>query len=325
MKYLITGGAGFIGINFAKKIMDTAEGGSAIMIFDDFSKPGSRENYFWLSKEYPTFRYSIVNDIDKLYEECDDADVVFHLAAQTAVTKSVENPVFDFYANALGTLNVLEAIRRSKKQPILIYSSTNKVYGELKFKNTPVDESYPLDFYSPYGCSKGCGDSYVLDYARIYGLKTVVFRQSCIYGERQFGTEDQGWLAWFIIAALTGKKITIYGDGNQRRDVLHVDDLFDAFMSAVKNIDIVKGKVFNIGGGPENVLSLHDLCNYLENKLRYPLRCEYAKKRPGDQDYYCSDITYAEHLLWWKPKIGKNEGIEKLWNWVLKHLELFNL
>jgi len=279
-----------------------------------------------------------VADGAHLTEAAQDADVIVHLAGQVAVTTSVTNPREDFEANALGTFNALEAARASKRDPVFVYASTNKVYGEMedvalaedptRYRYADLEhgcpETQPLDFHSPYGCSKGTGDQYVRDYARIYGLRTVVMRQSCIYGTRQFGIEDQGWIAWMTIAAVTGKQITIYGDGKQVRDVLFVDDLLDAYDAAVEKIDLAAGKVYNIGGGAENVMSVWvEFGPLLEKLLGKEIPIARGDWRPGDQKVFYADIRKAERELGWKPKIGVEEGVEMLFRWVIENRNLF--
>jgi CDP-paratose 2-epimerase len=274
----------------------------------------------------------------KITEIAREADVIVHLAAQVAVTTSVTHPRNDFEINALGTFNVLEAARNSKKKPVFLYASTNKVYGgmeEIRVRETTtryeyedfpqgISEEMHLDFHSPYGCSKGCGDQYVRDYARIYGLKSVVFRQSCIYGTRQFGVEDQGWVAWFVIAAVAGRKMTIYGDGKQVRDLLFVDDLLNAYDLAVENIKISAGNVYNLGGGANNILSIwSEFEPILEKHVGHPLKVERSDWRPGDQRIYVSDIRKAQKDLNWTPKIGVEEGIRILHDWVKTNIHLF--
>jgi CDP-paratose 2-epimerase len=271
-KWIIIGGAGFIGCHAADRFRGA---GDRVIVVDDLSRRGSESNLEWLlgrGLDRGDFLRADIRDRDAMREVIarhSDADAVLHLAAQVAVTTSVSDPRADFEINALGTSNVLEAVRTAAGgRPAVFYSSTNKVYGNLEhvrvidrdnryaYESRPdgVDESECLDFHSPYGCSKGCGDQYVRDYARIYGLKTVVFRQSCIYGERQFGVEDQGWISWFCIAAATGRPFTVYGDGKQIRDVLWVDDLIDCYDRAFQRLDRVQGEIFNIGGGPSNTL-----------------------------------------------------------------------
>jgi len=259
--------------------------------------------------------------------------VVLHLAAQVAVTTSVEEPRNDFEINALGTFNLLEAIRNSGQDPIVLFSSINKVYGNLDnldiveqekkydFKDNikGVSEQQTLDFHSPYGCSKGGADQYVRDYSRIYGMRTVVLRQSCIYGPRQFGVEDQGWVAWFIIAHILGKPITIYGNGKQVRDILFIDDLLDCFDQAIDNIEEAKGRIYNIGGGPENQVSLLEFLDFLSEFTGKEIKPEFSDWRPGDQPIYVSDITKAKKELDWKPQTDYRKGIEKLYNWVAEN------
>jgi CDP-paratose 2-epimerase len=263
-------------------------------------------------------------------------DVVFHLAAQVGVTTSVIDPRRDFEINALGTLNVLEAARSFSSPPVVIYASTNKVYGDLRgikiqeketdygFSEIPgVSEIIPLDLHSPYGCSKGTGEQYVRDYARVYGLKTVVFRQSCIYGPGQFGTEDQGWVAWFIIAGLLGAPVTFYGDGKQTRDLLFVDDLYNAWISAVERIDVVNGMIFNVGGGAQYSLSLIQLVHYLNQEYDLKLQYLFDEWRPGDQRIYISDNGLAQKYLNWEPIVSLEKGIKTLVCWIEPRKKFF--
>jgi CDP-paratose 2-epimerase len=280
-----------------------------------------------------------VRDASLLQDSCQDAEVIVHLAAQVAVTTSVTEPRHDFEVNALGTFNVLEAARLSPRPPVVLYASTNKVYGGMEevqvveeatrwcYAGLPLGcpETQPLDFHSPYGCSKGAGDQYVCDYARIYGLPTVVFRQSCIYGPRQFGVEDQGWVAWMIIAAVTARPLTIYGDGKQIRDVLHVFDLLDAYDAAVDRIDRVRGQVYNLGGGAANTLSIWtEFGPLLERLLGRPIPVRRGDWRPGDQKVFVADIRKAERELGWKPHLGVEQGIASLFAWVSQNKDLFD-
>ncbi len=339
MHYFITGGAGFIGSNYVARLLGRGE---RVTVYDNLSRAGAERNLAWLRSRFGQNAFTLirgdVRDADLLASSLGDADVVVHLAAQVAVTTSVEDPRTDFEINALGTFNVLEAVRQSSKRPMVIYASTNKVYGGMedvkiveeetryRYADLPfgVPESQPLDFHSPYGCSKGSGDQYVRDYARIYGIPTVVFRQSCIYGLRQFGIEDQGWVAWFVIAAVTGRPIPIYGDGKQVRDVLFVDDLLNAYDAAVARRDEVAGEVFNIGGGPQNTISIwREFAPLLEKALGRSVPVSYGDWRPGDQRVYISDIRKAERLLGWKPRIGVEEGIARLVEWVKANQSLF--
>jgi len=338
-KYLVTGGAGFIGSNYVHRLIQRHE---HVTIFDNLSRAGAPRNVAWLKEKFgdDAFRL-IVGDVrsaDEVKEAAKDADIIVHLAGQVAVTTSVTNPRDDFEANALGTFNALEAARLSGRDPIFIYASTNKVYGGMedvelfeeatrwRYKDLThgCPETQPLDFHSPYGCSKGTGDQYVRDYARIYGLRSVVFRQSCIYGPRQFGIEDQGWVAWFVIAAVTGRPITIFGDGKQVRDVLNVDDLLNAYDAAVEKIDIAAGNVYNMGGGAENVMSVWaEFGPILEKLLGKKIETAHGDWRPGDQRVFYADIRKAEQELGWKPKINVRQGIEMLFNWVKENRNLF--
>jgi len=339
VNYLVTGGAGFIGSNYVDRLLSK---NFQVTIYDNLSRKGAKRNIQWLQKKYGQDAFELVvadiRDHDKLQAPVHNADVIIHLASQVAVTTSVQSPREDFDINALGTFNVIEAARTSARDPVLLYSSTNKVYGGMEdtqvvenadrwqYANLPFGcpETQPLDFHSPYGCSKGSGDQYVRDYARIYGLRSVVLRQSCIYGPRQFGMEDQGWLAWMIIAAITGKQISIYGDGKQVRDILFVDDLLDAYDAAIARIDLVKGKVFNVGGGKDNVISIwQDFGPILESHLGNKIEVMHGDWRPGDQKVFVSDIRKAEKELSWIPKTNVESGISKLFDWVVANKDLF--
>lgn len=335
-KILIIGGAGFIGINSAKKFI---EDGCQVTIFDNLSRNGTDKNMKWLETEYAG-KYDFIRgdvrfDQELLAQAVEASDAVLHLAAQVAVTTSVADPRTDFEINALGTLNVLEAIRKSEKKPLIIYTSTNKVYGDLERSAVKeedsryalldypagVPETYLLDFHSPYGCSKGAADQYVRDYARIYGLKTVVLRQSCIYGRHQFGIEDQGWIAWFIIAHLTGRPISLYGNGKQVRDVLFVDDLVNLYQKLIDKIETVAGKIYNVGGGMENSISLLEFIQKLKKNHDFDIRHEVKETRPGDQKVFVSDNQKLADDLGWSPTVGVDEGIDKLVKWVQENLD----
>ncbi len=338
-KVLITGGAGFTGVNFARHYLKK---GYEVVVFDNLSRPGGLPNLAWLREDSDSRGLKILNgDVRlppaSLQKEVESSDALFHFAAQVAVTTSVIDPGHDFKVNALGTLNMLELVRGSNgKQPAFFYSSTNKVYGGMEdvvtiegeqrysYRDFPsgINEERTLDFHSPYGCSKGSADQYVRDYARIYGLRSVVFRQSCIYGYRQFGVEDQGWVAWFIIAAILGKKLTIYGDGKQVRDVLFIDDLIAAYDAAWQQLEKTAGQVYNIGGGPENTISLRDLIGYLCQKLGHPIPVDYADWRPGDQPVYVSDIRRAGKEFGWCPAVAWRDGVDKLVDWVSDNREM---
>lgn len=335
MKILITGGAGFIGTHLVKHFSDR---GDRVAVLDNLSRRGSELNLRWLEERIPGLEFirGDVRDAATVVRAAQGREAIFHLAAQVAVTTSVTNPREDFEINAIGTFNALEAARISQPNPIFIYTSTNKVYGgmeQAKVVEDParyrladlplgVAEDWPLDFHSPYGCSKGAGDQYVRDYARIYGLRTVVFRQSAIYGERQFGVEDQGWLAHFVISATLGRPITIYGDGKQVRDMLYVGDLVRAFERAVEQIETVRGRVFNIGGGPGFTLTIwSETGPMLEHLSGRKLDVRYGKWRPGDQKIYVSDIRKAQRELGWKPEVEPKEGLARLWKWAQENRE----
>jgi len=337
--FLVTGGAGFIGSNYVARLVRRGEN---VIIFDNLSRGGAKLNLQWLRKEFGNDGFKlIVGDVrnaDAIKDAACKVDVIVHLAAQVAVTTSVTEPREDFEINALGTFNVLEAARASGTSPAFLYTSTNKVYGGMenlrvaeeeshyRYLDFPlgIPESQLLDFHSPYGCSKGCGDQYVRDYQRIYGIPSVVFRQSCIYGPRQFGIEDQGWLAWFVIAVLTGKPITIYGDGKQVRDVLFIDDLLDAYDLALNNIDRVAGRAYNIGGGPDKTISIwKEFAPMLEKLAGHSIPTGQGDWRPGDQRIYVSDIRKAKQELGWEPVVTPEEGITRLFEWVKKNRQLF--
>jgi CDP-paratose 2-epimerase len=337
--FLITGGAGFIGANYAHRLLKRGEN---VTIYDNLSRRGAPLNLKWLQETYGEKSFHVVigdvRDEALVTATAHDADIIVHLASQVAVTTSVFNPREDFEVNAIGTFNVLEAARSSGRNPIILYASTNKVYGGMeqialvedatrwRYADLPygIPESQPLDFHSPYGCSKGSGDQYVRDYFRIYGLPTVVFRQSCIYGPRQFGIEDQGWLAWMVIAAVTRRQITICGDGKQVRDVLQIDDLLDAYDAALAKIDQAAGQVYNIGGGPQNALSIWiEFGPMLENLLGKPIPIARNGWRPGDQRVFVADIRKAECELSWKPGIGVEEGVIGLFTWINVNKALF--
>ena len=312
MKWLITGGSGFIGCNAADRL--TSEGHD-VAVYDDLSREGSRDNLEWLQQRgLWTFYEADVRNAPLIGQvvEFFRPDVVLHLAAQTAVTTSITNPRDDFGVNVGGTLNVLEAVRTRVPEAVVIFSSTNKVYGDVGER--PVSEAQPLDPRTPYGVSKAAADLYCLDYARTYGLRTVVFRQSCCYGERQTGSEDQGWVAWFARAAMTGQPITIYGDGYQVRDLLHVDDLVEAY-TRVATTPSVWGQAFNVGGGPKNTKTLLAVLSGIGSR-GYQAEVSYAAARPGDQRTYISDTGKLWDTLKWAPKIGVTEGLDRLIAWL---------
>lgn len=335
MNILIFGGAGFIGCNAAYSFLKK---GYTVSVFDNLSRIGTRSNLDWLkihgSIDFVQGDIRSEEDVDKFIASHPKANAILHLAAQVAVTTSVSDPKSDFQINAWGTLNILEALRKHihsyKKSPLLIFASTNKVYGELldvdiaerekkymfSVLKKGIPETFPLDFHSPYGCSKGAADQYVIDYGRIYGLKTTSFRQSCIYGYRQFGVEDQGWVAWFTIASLFQKPITVFGDGKQARDILFIDDLIRCYAQAIENPDKVSGHIYNIGGGPSHTLSLLELLDYLEKMMGRKIEHHFSKWRPGDQKIFVSDIRKIKKDLRWEPKTSIETGLEKLFTWV---------
>lgn len=338
-KIIITGGAGFIGTNLAYSAIQK---GITAVIFDNLSRKGSHLN---LKKILEQGKEKIIffkgdirstNDIENLINYHSDAIVIFHLAAQVAVTTSVIDPEEDFSINAFGSFKLLETLRTHNINIPVIYTSTNKVYGSLKnikvsegkfghyFTDLDhgISENFQLDFHSPYGCSKGAADQYFLDYSRIYGLKTIVFRQSCIYGQHQLGIEDQGWVAWFTIAALYDKPITIYGDGKQTRDILYIDDLIEAYWLSIEDVNKTQGHVYNIGGGGHKA-SLLELISFLEKKLNKKLKIQWADARPGDQLVFVSDIQKAKEHFGWVPKTNMDEGISKLLSWAKLNKNLF--
>lgn len=337
--YLVTGGAGFIGSNYVARLLARGE---RVTVYDNLSRAGGPRNIEWLRATYGQDAFQLVvgdlRDAALLTSTARTADTIIHLAGQVAVTTSVLHPREDFEDNALGTFNMLEAARLSGRNPVILYASTNKVYGGMEevrvveretryeYADLPegMPETQPLDFHSPYGCSKGTGDQYVRDYARIYDLPTVVLRQSCIYGPRQFGVEDQGWIAWFVIAVLLGKPITIYGDGKQIRDVLHVEDLMNAYDAVIAQIDQAAGQVYNIGGGSQNTLSIWAECGPLLEKLfGRSIPITWSDWRPGDQKVYVSDIRKAKAKLGWQPQISVEEGVSQLYQWVRENQGLF--
>ncbi|MBK8905606.1 MAG: GDP-mannose 4,6-dehydratase [Anaerolineaceae bacterium] len=338
MKLFITGGAGFIGCNSADYFLQQ---GHEVVIFDNLSRRGGPANLAWLRERHGKRLHFVQGDIrhyDELAAAITGADAVLHLASQVAVTTSVQNPREDFEINALGTFNVLEAVRHICPEAAVLYASTNKVYGGMEGAKVVLDngrytyahynhgipETYPLDFHSPYGCSKGTGDQYMLDYARIYGLKTLVFRQSCIYGRRQFGIEDQGWVAHFVIATILNRPITIYGDGKQVRDLLHVQDLVRAYDLGIAQIDSLRGEVFNVGGGPQNTLSIWTEFGPLLAELAgHEAPVTRADWRPGDQRVFIADIRKIVDKLGWQPTISPRQGIRDLYAWVVANPELF--
>lgn len=330
---LITGGCGFIGTNTAAFYLKR---GWKVISFDNLFRVGAKQNLNWLKQQKGDFHF-IKGDVRKADEVLAafkkyQPDFVLHLAAQVTMVTSITNPREDFEINALGTFNVLEAMRLTKSKAAALYSSTNKVMGELlslpvvekakryDYKSIKgVNEHFPLDFHGPYGCSKGCGDQYFLDYARIFGLNTVVFRQSGIYGPHQFGIEEQGWLAWFCNALLFKKPVTIFGNGKQVRDVLYVDDLILAYDSVLTNIKKTRGKAYTIGGGNSFSLSIWELFEILEKITGERFNYKFGPWRAGDQKIYISDLTSAKRDFSWFPKTSPKEGVKKLYDWITQN------
>jgi CDP-paratose 2-epimerase len=340
MKYLITGGCGFVGSNLAAEVLKKNE---ELYVLDNFYRNGSIKNYEWLNTLGDfTFLHADIrnnNDVELIIKKI-KPEVIFHLCGQVAMTTSIENPRMDFEINTIGTYNLLEAVRKYSPDTIILYSSTNKVYGDfehLTFEETETryicneypdgfDESVPLDFHSPYGCSKGAADQYLLDYQRIFGLRTVVFRHSTMYGGRQFATYDQGWIGWFCQQAIEIEKgilkepFTISGTGKQVRDVLHADDVVSLYFRTVENIDQAKGEAFNIGGGITNSLSLIELFNILEDELGIRMDFQKLPWRESDQKIFVANITKIKKRVSWEPKIDKIKGIKATIKWTKEQL-----
>ncbi len=330
---LITGGAGFVGTNLAHALLSS---GQSVLLYDNLSRAGVEENWDWLRETHGDrvrLAREDVRDADALRQAVRQAGQVFHFAAQVAVTSSLQDPLFDFEVNARGTLNLLEALRQLDVPPPTVFTSTNKVYGglddvllrcregryepkEALVRAQGISEQRPLDFHSPYGCSKGAADQYVVDYARTFGLPAIVFRMSCIYGPHQFGTEDQGWVAHFVIRALEGKSVVVYGDGMQVRDVLFAEDLVQALLLAQAQMGRLSGQVFNIGGGPANTLSLRGLLAILGELQGGAPPVSYEDWRPGDQRYYVSDVRKFQSATGWRPCVGVHDGIARLSRWL---------
>jgi len=336
MKYLITGGLGFLGSNLSNEVIRRKD---ELFILDNFFRKGCNQNLNWLRKKGSfEFLYGDIrnnNDVERIIREI-NPDVIFHVAGQVAMTTSLKDPRLDFEINTLGTINILESVRKFSSNSSIIYTSTNKVYGDLEYleyienntrymsKKYPrgFNESLSLNFQSPYGCSKGAADQYILDYAKMFDLNTIVFRHSTIYGTRQFSTFDQGWIGWFCQKAFETKngilkdKLTISGNGKQVRDILFIDDAVNLYFMAAKKIKTLKGEVFNIGGGIDNSISILELFDMLEKKLNIQLKFEKLRPRAGDQKFYVSNIDKAKDLIKWKPEVSIDEGIDKMIEWV---------
>jgi CDP-paratose 2-epimerase len=334
-RVLVTGGCGFIGSHLADALAARNE---HVVILDNLCRAGAEENCAWLKRRHRnhvTIEIADVRDEKAVEALVTISEAVLHLAAQVAVTTSLKQPKQDFAVNASGTLNVLEAVRRRNPRAAVIFASTNKVYGRLLTDDAMllrgsryvprderladgVGEGAPLDLYSPYGCSKGAADQYVRDYARVFGLRTAVMRMSCIYGPRQFGNEDQGWIAHFLMQALRGRPVTIFGDGFQVRDALYVDDAVSAWLAALDRIDEVKGRVFNLGGGPANAVSLRELIDLMADMLPHRPQVTFGKWRPGDQPWYVSDIRAIGKAVGWFPRVSMQDGLPALHRWLVQ-------
>ena len=335
---LVTGGAGFVGTNLADRI---ASEGGRVLVLDDLSRAGVEQNLRWLTERHGgtvDVEIADVCDRDAVGRAIAHAHRVVHLAAQVAVTTSLDEPVRDAAVNLQGTINVLEAARARRRPPAILFTSTNKVYGGLddvelaerstryepvdeRLRARGIDERRPLRFCTPYGCSKGAADQYVLDYADSYGLATTVFRMSCVYGPHQFGTEDQGWVAHFLIRALEDAPITVFGDGKQVRDLLYVDDLVEACTCALDDAERLAGRAFNIGGGARNCVSLIELLELVEELNGQPPTVEFAPWRAGDQRYYVSDTAAFEAATGWRPRTSPHDGVRHLHEWLRARAE----
>ena len=329
---LLFGGAGFIGSNWAHHLLTNTD--ADVHIFDNLSRSKVQYNLRWLEKvgqERLKVTIGDTRDANLVRKSVANATDIYHFAAQVAVTTSIDDPRSDFEINAGGTFNILEAARLSGRNPFLLFTSTNKVYGDLSLANGGLDacrrqgisESQPLDFHSPYGCSKGTADQYVHDYARIYNLPTVVFRMSCIAGPRQFGNEDQGWVAHFIYSVLQGKPISIYGDGRQVRDVLNVQDLVRAFAAVYEKRDKTAGQIYNVGGGPANAISLLELLERIEKRLHKTVNYRFFPCRPGDQPVYVTNFSKLRDHVGWSPRISVPQTVEAIRDWWEENRELF--
>ena len=333
MSVLVTGGAGFIGSNLADRL---AREGNDVVVYDSLARPGVEANLAWLQRNHPariTATIADIRDTDRLTAAVAQAGAVFHLAGQVAVTTSLADPQEDFDINLRGTFTLLEAVRRHGVNIPIVFASTNKVYGDLQdielalydtgyapaddvLHTRGIGESYPLDFHTPYGCSKGAADQYVLDYARSFGVPAAVLRMSCIYGQRQMGTEDQGWVAHFMIRAMRGEPISIFGDGHQVRDILHVSDAVSAYLAVWRRMEAARGCVFNLGGGPANAVSLRMVLSAIGGIARRPIETRYSDWRPGDQRYYVSDTRRATKILGLAPPMPWQAGLASLAQWL---------
>ena len=314
-RVLITGGAGFLGVSATVHMIGA---GWRVTVLDNLSRPGTERNLKWLMSRHSreaAFVKEDVRNADALAAHVKGQDAVLHLAGQVAVTTSLVDPVTDFDVNARGTLNVLEAARKHNPEVPFVFASTNKVYGKLDHTNRPCKETQPLDFHSPYGCSKGTADQYVRDYARCFQMNTVVLRQSCIYGAHQYGTEDQGWVAHFVHSILKDRPLMIYGDGTQVRDLLDARDLSRLYAQVIEDIDKTRGEVYNVGGGPANQRNLLEVIEQIGKLTKKNPKYSFADWREGDQTYYVSDITKAKESLGWEPQVSFDQGLQNLISW----------
>ena len=314
-RVLITGGAGFLGVNAASAF---AGAGWLVTVLDNLSRPGTERNLDWLTKHHASaisFVHEDLRNATALDSHVRDHEAIVHLAGQVAVTTSLLDPVTDFEINARGTLNLLEATRKHNPEAAVVFASTNKVYGKLESSNQACKETQPIDFHSPYGCSKGAADQYVRDYARCFHMNTVVLRQSCIYGAHQYGTEDQGWVAHFVHSILQERPLTIYGDGRQVRDLLDARDLSAMYATAIEKIAITRGEVYNVGGGPENQRNLLEVIDLIGEVTSKKPRYEFSDWREGDQKFYVSDISKARRDLGWEPRVDFDRGLRELIAW----------
>ncbi|NHI94700.1 MAG: NAD-dependent epimerase/dehydratase family protein [Candidatus Lokiarchaeota archaeon] len=339
-KIMVTGGLGFIGSNITNDYLNKTD--YEVVVFDNYSRTGVEQNAEWLksnpnSKRLTIIKGDIAHDFELLKKSMKDCEIVFHIAGQVAVTIAVENPRLDFNTNALGSFNVLEAARQLNTDPIIPHTSTNKVYGPPQ-ESTPVKEledryiltdikgiaeDFPLDPKGLYGPSKQAGDAYFLDYNFVYGMKTITFRMSCIFGPRQMATSDQGWIAWLILCNVLGMELTYYGNGKQVRDILFITDLIEGFKTAIKKINISAGTPFNIGGGPNNAISLLNCTKMIEGFSSKKTKYKLDEWRPGDQYIYVTNIDKLKQKLGWEPKVTAEEGIRKEYDWIVENKELF--
>ena len=336
-RILITGGAGFIGFNAANYFKNK---GLDVFVIDNLSRKGVEKNLSFFKKKKITFFKVFCKDTNKVTQIIYKIkpNFIFHLAGQVAVTKSFDDPINDLKENVMTTVNILESIRNLKKKPVLIFSSTNKVYGDVndvKTKNETyrynfkskkflgINEKQKINLISPYGCSKGSAEYYIIDYAKNFDFKYFILRQSCIYGQNQYGHEDQGWISWIMTCSLLGKKINIFGDGKQVRDALHIDDLVSLYEILIKKSNRLNSNIFNVGGGINNTLSILELIDFLRLKTKIKINLYFKKKRAGDQLIYVSDNSKIKKYTGWSPKLSVNLGLNLFLNWLIKEKKFF--